>query len=450
MNENDIDVLINGNPYNDKDDIIIDFSCVGCKSSYVVNQSEDKFTFFVTQSNIEQLQTVLDNDEYNTFVFQDDTYNLTNPLIIKRSEIVLKGQATTKLVWKNKNQQEPHCISIKGDKWFSKRFPRIEISDDYVPVGSTIIQVSDKAKLSVNDNVRVVRRGNAQWIAHIGMDNIPMRPDGLDVTQWKEFDLEYDRKIKGIHCEKGNMFITLDAPIPCSIDKTWGGGCIYKYNDARIKNIVITDLTIITDNNMSIGVFMDNTINVLIKNVITENCDRLHTIGRGSKYTTIDSCTYNNPSSPLKGGNRHAFHIQGQLNLLKNCHANNSRHAFSIDAGVCGPNVIYMSSSDNDFAASEPHHRWSVGTLFDNVRSTIYIQNRLWMGSGHGWSGANYITWNCEGEICCQKPPTADNFVIGHVGKKYIGAFPSNPQGTFISYGHKVSPSSLFEHQLKK
>ena len=69
--------------------------------------------------------------------------------------------------------------------------------------------------------------------------------------------------------------------------------------------------------------------------------------------------------------------------------------------------------SENDFATSEPHHRWSVGGLYDNVNAHLAVQDRQWMGSGHGWAGANYVLWNCEGSLICQKPPTAQNWAIG-------------------------------------
>lgn len=445
----DPNALITKQPYNGRGDTLIDFSGVGCTQSSQLLSASTK-TFIVTSDNVQFIQQALDDTSYDKVVFGPNDYYFDTPLFIRRSNVIAEGVVGTRLIFKNKTSQEPVGIHVKGDKWFSRRFPQVEIQDKYIPSGTSVLKLFKTNRFSVGDTVRIVRRGNKDWVSHIGMDRIPQRPDGLKVNQWDEMTHEYDRIVTEVRQQNDLTIIVVNVPIPCAIDSQWGGGCVYKYVDSRISNICVSNIEIESENNMGIGMMVDNTSSVLIKNIKTINCDRLHTIGRGCLNTTIEDCLYDKPSSPLVGGNRHAYHIQGQLTLVKNCHAVSARHAFSIDARVCGPNVIYKSSSEDDHAASEPHHRWSVGTLFDNVNSTIYIQNRSWMGSGHGWSGANYVTWNCEGEICCQNPPTADNFVVGHVGKRFVGAFTDNPQGHFISFGVKVEPFSLYEYQLNK
>ena len=101
------------------------------------------------------------------------------------------------------------------------------------------------------------------------------------------------------------------------------------------------------------------------------------------------------------------------------------------------------------FADSEPHHRWSVGGLYDNVNASIRIQDRQWYGTGHGWAGANYVVWNCEGELVLQRPPTANNWSVGHVGKKVRGAFEPKEDGWWDSFGQHVEPRSLYEAQQR-
>ena len=71
------------------------------------------------------------------------------------------------------------------------------------------------------------------------------------------------------------------------------------------------------------------------------------------------------------------------------------------------------------------------------------------MGSGHGWAGANYVAWNCEGPLVCQKPPTAQNWAIGQIGEKQAGAFAPRDDGYWESYGRHVLPASLYLWQLK-
>jgi len=90
---------------------------------------------------------------------------------------------------------------------------------------------------------------------------------------------------------------------------------------------------------------------------------------------------------------------------------------------------------------------WSMGGLFDNIRGNIALQDRQWMGSGHGWAGANYVAWNCVGPRGCQRPPTAQNIAIGHVGRHWEGAF-QRPDGFWELAGSHVQPRSLYLQQL--
>jgi len=122
---------------------------------------------------------------------------------------------------------------------------------------------------------------------------------------------------------------------------------------------------------------------------------------------------------------------------------------------VQGPNVFLDSQSVNEFATSEPHHRWSVGGLYDNVSADIAIQDRGLLGSGHGWSGANYVTWNTEGDLASQQPITAQNYAIGHIGAKKKPYLPNaddkRPRNDayWEHLGSHVGPRSLYLQQLQ-
>jgi hypothetical protein len=85
--------------------------------------------------------------------------------------------------------------------------------------------------------------------------------------------------------------------------------------------------------------------------------------------------------------------------------------------------VFHNSIGEKDITNSEPHHLWSCGGLYDNVRGDIALMNRLTYGNGHGWAGANYVAWNTRGRLICERPPTAQNWAIGHVGFRLKGPF---------------------------
>ena len=60
------------------------------------------------------------------------------------------------------------------------------------------------------------------------------------------------------------------------------------------------------------------------------------------------------------------------------------------------------------------------------------------------------MAWNTRGELVCQQPPTAQNWAIGHVGKRDPGPFAQHAEpGYWESEGRHVSPRSLYLAQLK-
>ncbi|UUZ79725.1 hypothetical protein LJK88_32220 [Paenibacillus sp. P26] len=82
------------------------------------------------------------------------------------------------------------------------------------------------------------------------------------------------------------------------------------------------------------------------------------------------------------------------------------------------------------------------------MQDDISLMNRLNMGSGHGWAGANYAAWNTEGRLVTHRPPTAQNWAIGHVGVKDPGGN-RGPDGYWESHGRHVEPRSLYLQRLK-
>lgn len=135
-----------------------------------------------------------------------------------------------------------------------------------------------------------------------------------------------------------------------------------------------------------------------------------------AKWITIQDSRVQGMVSTLDGGRRYAIYYEGQQILTQRVQVDSARHAFIVSSRVEGPNVFLDSTATNNHNTIEPHHRWSVGGLFDNVDAPIAIQDRGWLGSGHGWAGANWVAWNTEGSLALQKLPTAQNYAIGFTG----------------------------------
>ena len=75
-----------------------------------------------------------------------------------------------------------------------------------------------------------------------------------------------------------------------------------------------------------------------------------------------------------------------------------------------------------------PHEQWATGSLYDNVRAPLTA--RFWKNINIGWAGANTVFWNCEGDFLVQKPPTAQNHSLGHIG---VNAVIFNTEFAFAS-----------------
>ncbi|KAF9114844.1 hypothetical protein BGX30_006471 [Mortierella sp. GBA39] len=161
-------------------------------------------------------------------------------------------------------------------------------------------------------------------------------------------------------------------------------------------------------------------------------------MSRNSKWITVQDSKMYDMVSIITGGRRYVIHQMGQLNFVQRIYTETARHAFVVDSRVQGPNVFLD------------------GGLFDNIKAPISIRDRAWLGSGHGWAGANYVSWNTEGELTSQQPPTAQNYAIGHVGEKVPGLVPSDydprprSDGYWDNYGQHVTVESLYKQQLQE
>jgi hypothetical protein len=347
------------------------------------------------------------------------------------------------------------------------------IADLFVPAGARSFHVEDASGFGVGDTVVVRRQGNDRWVHYIGMDQIMERPGGSpgETDQWSPFALDFDRIITAID---GNI-VTVDAPLANSVERRWGGGALIKYDDPdRIEQVGIENLRVdvefdpavtlirngqpyFADENHAVSfAILDNVKNAWIRDVTALHLEHsLSDVRRQAKWVTVQDSSAIDMVSRIDGGRRYNFKLAGQLALVQRCHAETARHAFVVDSRVPGPNAFLDCDSVNEFATSEPHHRWSVGGIFDNVKGDIAIQDRAWLGSGHGWAGANYVAWNTEGDLVAQQPPTAQNYAIGHVGRKVNPFVPNSDDrrprmdGYWEQQGQHVSPRSLYLQQLQ-
>jgi hypothetical protein len=391
-------------------------------------------------------------------------YEIAGTLRISTGGIVLRGEDGTELAATGTGERA--LIEVRGSAIAPLTAEARRVREAFVPVGRNQVRVESARGLRPGATVLLRRTGNAGWIRFIGMDRIAPRPGAPGQTrQWEPFNLDFERVITAID---GNR-ITVDAPVMCAIERRWGGGEVVAFdNGGRVRSVGVENLRGISafDNSITATygrekekyfadeahardlVAIDNANDCWVRNVAALHFAYACVNVRRTRHITVQDCDCREMVSQITGGRRYPYSVSGQRTLVQRCTGDTGRHDFAVGSRVAGPNVFLDCRAGRSFATSEPHHRWSVGGLYDNVKANIAIQDRQYMGTGHGWAGANYVVWNCEGSLVCQKPPTADNWAVGHIGKKEPGAFAPRPDGVWKSFGRHVTPRSLYVSQL--
>lgn len=523
--------------YSDKGDILPDFSYCGYKAGEV-DLPKIKTTIEISpiegnsddteriQKAINELgKKALDNRGIRgALLLKKGKYRIASPISILQSGIVLRGEGKDQTILVGTAKRQYTLIQV-GDEsaYIQDKASKTIIKDKYVSSGSSVFTVENPTKFKVGDDVVIERLSTAGWISFIGMDKLA--PQWLPITDFSTSNIEklklqglldgsgkkynstiqwapgsknirFQRKIVAVN---GNQ-ITIDIPLTNAIQEEFGGAEVYKYSYSnRISNVGIENLgaeslfdsTIVADVDYLDNYCSDekhawtflsfNTCeNVWANNLSCKYFSFGIQTKKNCRFATIQNCEVLDPVSIITGGRRYAYLFDGQMGLVKDCYSRNCRHDFVLGATVAGPNVFLNSKAELSHAASEPHHRWSAGCLWDNCevsgcRGYISLSNRGNYGSGHGWAGAQMVLWNCKTPLAVvMAPPTAMNFSIGTTnlqtkiisksviedlvsklnkiaGKdfQYKDGIPAVGDGYIESDNIFVSPQSLYMAQLK-
>ncbi|MCX6171527.1 MAG: T9SS type A sorting domain-containing protein [Flavobacterium sp.] len=465
-----------------KGNVIPDFSAVGYMNSEVPIPTVGvvKTVYAVSGDNSANVQSAIDyvstlplnSDGFRgAILFKSGTYEINTAITINTSGIVLRGEGfegngtnfkfTRSIINDTPNSQDNlfNFVGTSGTFYNSSNSTRKAITDSYVPIGAKKITVASGHSFAVGDKVFVHRIPNAAWISKLGMDLLTtIDPNAVNWTP-SAYDMDSERKIMAI---SGNI-ITLDAPIMDVIDPQYSSGELVKFTDNRIQNCGIENMRISsiyaspTDENHGWeAVSFDNIYNSWAKKleVYYFGYSAVH-INSHASFITVDSCKMLDAISIIDGGRRYSFNVDGQRCLVQNCTTRDGRHDYVNGSRTCGPNVFYNNTSTLQNSDIGPHHRWSTGILFDNLTGDgrMDVQNRLDMGSGHGWAGGQIMFWNCNAtRMVIQDPPGDEiNWAIGCICLDITGNgdATTEPIGLIQSQGtHIEAISSLFIAQL--
>ncbi len=452
----------------EKGNTIPDFSQVGYfHGNKKIPSVQVKITITPSENAQQSIQSAIDlvakmppdaDGFRGTILLTKGVYKIPGTININASGIVIRGEGDeTKLIATGTIQRTLIAISGTGNIKETNG-TRKKITNNYVPVGAKSFSVSSATGLKIGDAIIIYRPGTKQWIEDLKMDQIEER-DGTKQWQPNEYNFEFERTITNI---EGNT-IYIDNPIVQAIDQQYGGGEVFKYKfEGRIGQVGVEHLyceseflSDTAENHGWVAIDFNKIENGWVSNVTSRyfgnSC--VHLAPWAKNISVLNSNCYD-AKSIITGSRRYSFANDGQQNLFMNCTSRDARHDFVTGAHVCGPNVFYNCSATNTHADIGPHHRWSMGTLYDNITTDgeINIQDRGNWGTGHGWSGVNQVLWNCTVQSATVQNPWigGNNYSIGLQGQKSEGRLKGKPDGIWEGQNKKgLTPSSLYLSQLK-
>jgi len=379
------------------------------------------------------------------------TYEVEGAILIRAGGIVLRGEGQdpndgTRII--DTGQQQDTLISVQGGGRTDLTYTRTRITDAFVPSGARTFSVVSTGQFAVGDRIIVHRQTNQKWI-----DDLNMAQYGWTPSYYED---KWERVITSV---EGNR-VTIDAPTVQAIEDQYGGGSIFKYSPGgRISNVGIECLWLESqydfDDDETHGwnaIELRNAENAWVRQVTARYFGYSCASVKSSKNVTVEDCACLDPKSQTTGSRKYSFPLDDCcFALVQRCFTRGGRHDYVTGSRVPGPNAFVDCLAVQCFADSGNHHRYAEGTLFDNVKaSELAVENRGPSGSGHGWSGAQTLFWNCEARTKCHAPLGAMNWAIGIVGNRRLGSwFPNEPLGWWESHGEHVTPRSLYYRQLE-
>jgi hypothetical protein len=399
-------------------------------------------------------------------------YPISSPLLIRASGVVLRGSGTgtnpavdTVIRHTGTATSDVIQIGIGSTHGFSHEIAgtRSDVVTDRVLVGDHSFEVADAQGYAVGDNIVLYHPCTLAWLTAVDFG-----ATGSD-DPWTENSqpLVFNRRITEID---GNR-ITIDAPLFNTLDRSLAQSHIFLADRSSIlENIGVESLRVTIDTNgetsedhAKSAIVFTETENCWVRDVISEHFVYSGVLFRTSTRCTALDCEALDPHSVVTGGKRYNFNVEkSQLILFENCYASNARHAFVGNGTSRDNGIVFLNCvSSAAYTSSEGHRRWGMGFLYDglteiNVRSSglrlLGLYSRGNYGTGHGWSLAHSVAWNCDmgiGSASIQKPPTAQNYAIGCRGT-ISGSGPFSQPAGFIELtgSSDLEPASLYRQQL--
>ncbi|RSL53503.1 hypothetical protein CEP54_010359 [Fusarium duplospermum] len=378
-----------------------------------------------------------------------------------RNNVTVRGSkgGETLLVLRDQPSSPVFTLGNIGNASKAKFGAKSPIIDDYVPIGSSIVNIRNNTELSVNQTVYISRATTESWIRYNGMGDLVR--DG-DAQTW----ITLDKKIMSPNVIKSinGTELTLEIPLTDALDseymkaEVWAYKSPEQYSEMGLHNLHIqvpntcsgAPLANETCNFAAVK-FPSWTVDSWASGLKLEGFNRFFEVETDASRITIQDIEMNRNHDIDGRALPIDILIQGSQVLVQDCKQIGlpTARCFSVatDSLAAGPNSVIRHSTMSDIQTIYPHERWAHGFLVEGTSVPTLFVNRASNGTGHGWTINAGVGWNLRGEAIVQSPPLGINWCIGCGWTN--GTNGTSGNGTFIRPSKEVKPKSLFAAQLE-